>query len=97
MTTFPEIRNRLKQSKDDLQNRYGVVSLGVFGSYVRGEQKPDSDVDILVEMEKPIGFFRFIELEEHLASILGVKVDLVTKKALKPAIGSEILREVIQI
>jgi len=97
MTTFPEIRNRLKQSKDDLRNRYGVVSLGVFGSYVRGEQKPDSDVDILVEMDKPIGFFRFIELEEHLASILGVKVDLVTKKALKPAIGSEILREVIQI
>lgn len=97
MTTFHEIRDSLLESKNDLRSRYGVVYLGIFGSYVRGEQKPDSDVDILVEMEKPIGFFRFIELEEHLASLLGVKVDLVTKKALKPAIGSEILREVIQI
>ncbi len=97
MTTLSQIRDSLLRSKNDLQIRYGVIYLGVFGSYVRGEQKPDSDVDILVEMEKPIGFFRFIELEEHLASILGVKVDLVTKKALKPVIGSEILREVIQI
>jgi len=64
---------------------------------VRGEAKEDSDVDILVEFEKPIGFFKFLELEEYLSDLIGKKVDLVSKKALKPHVGKYILEELVII
>ena len=65
------------------------------GTYARGEQKKGSDVDILVEFREPIGLFKFLELEEYLSEIIGGKVDLVSKKALKPRIGQRILAEAI--
>ncbi|MHC1591051.1 MAG: nucleotidyltransferase family protein [Candidatus Helarchaeales archaeon] len=71
--------------------------MGIFGSFVRGEAKEDSDVDILVEFEKPIGFFKFLELEEYLSDLIGKKVDLVSKKALKPHVGKYILEELVII
>ncbi len=74
-----------------------MKTIGVFGSYVRGEQKETSDVDVLVEFEEPVGLFEFMDLEEYLTGLLGVKVDLVSKKALKPHIGKHILEEVISI
>jgi predicted nucleotidyltransferase len=74
-----------------------VKTIGVFGSYVRGEQKRGSDVDVLVEFEEPVGLFEFMDLEDYLSELLGVKVDLVSKKALKPHIGENILQEVIMI
>jgi predicted nucleotidyltransferase len=74
-----------------------VKTIGVFGSYVRGEQKATSDVDVLVEFEQPIGLFEFMALENYLTELLGVKVDLVSKKALKPYIGKHILAEVIMV
>ena len=61
---------------------------------VRGEQGACSDIDILVEFERPIGFVRFMRLEKRLAELVGMPVDLVTKKALKPHIGKRILQEV---
>jgi hypothetical protein len=61
---------------------------------VRGEQGAGSDIDILVEFERPIGFVRFMRLEKRLAELVGMPVDLVTKKALKPHIGKRILQEV---
>ena len=64
---------------------------------MRQEAREDSDIDILVEFEKPIGLFKFLELEEHLSQLLGRKVDLVSKNALKPHIGKYILDEVIMI
>lgn len=76
---------------------YNVDYIGVFGSFARGDSKETSDVDMLVGFSKPIGFFKFIELEEYLTNILGKKVDLVTEKALKPAIKDEVLREVIYV
>ena len=84
----------IKSHKEDLRKNYGVKVIGLFGFYVRGEQCEDSDVDILVELEKPIGFVRFIKLENIFSDLLGIKVDLVTKKALKPYIGKQILEEV---
>ncbi|MDI6810795.1 MAG: nucleotidyltransferase family protein [archaeon] len=87
----------LAAHKEELKQRYKVKEIGIFGSVVRGEQKGTSDVDILVEFEKPIGFFTFLELEEYLSNLLGLKVDLVSKKALKPNIGRYILQEVIPI
>ena len=71
-----------------------MKEFGIFGSFVRGEQGADSDLDILVEFEKPIGFVKFLKLENKLSELFGVKVELVTKKALKPYIGKRILQEV---
>lgn len=87
----------LNMVKPELANRFFVKQIGLFGSYVRGEQISTSDVDILVEFSCPIGMFKFLELEEYLESILGKKVDLVSKKALKPRIGRYILKEVITV
>jgi hypothetical protein len=80
-----------------LERIYDVRSLGVFGSIVRGEQRSRSDVDILVEFRRPPTFFEFIELEDRLAGLLGAKVDLVMRSALKPRIGERILAEVVSV
>lgn len=83
-----------------LRARYGVKTLGVFGSYVRGEQKKRSDLDILVEFDdqdNPLSLLEFIALKNHLSDLLKVKVDLVEKSTLKPAIGKYILEEVIPV
>jgi hypothetical protein len=87
------------QHKTELKRKFKVKTIGVFGSYVRGEQKQGSDVDILVEFSEDaeIGFFKFLDLEEFLSRKLGVKVDLVTKNALKPYIGERILQEVVMV
>lgn len=78
-----EIKEILSAYKEELRERFGVKEIGIFGSYVRGEQRVDSDIDILVEFERPIDFFLFIELEEFLSKILQSKVDLVMKKSTK--------------
>ena len=91
------IKEVLARNKGELRRRFKVKDIGVFGSYVRGEQKKKSDVDVLVEFEEPVGFFDFIALENYLSNLLGVKVDLVSKKALKPRIGERILKEVIRV
>lgn len=95
MTSIEEIKLILKENMELLGQDYNVGTIGIFGSYVRKEQDNESDVDILVEFNKPIGFFKFLELEEYLASIIGKKVDLVSKKALKPRIGKRILKEAV--
>lgn len=87
----------LKEHKEELAEKYNVKEIGVFGSYVRDEQKAGSDIDILVEFYEAPSLLRFINLENYLSDLLGMKVDLVMKKALKRNIGEEILREVIPI
>jgi uncharacterized protein len=83
--------------KPDLKERFEVKTLGFFGSYVRGEQKNSSDLDILVDFCEPISLFKFIELEDFLSQQLGVKVDLVMRDALKARIKESILNEVIYV
>ena len=101
MTEMENSLNRIKEiiekHKDELKKQYGVKEIGIFGSFVRGEAKEDSDVDILVEFERPIGFFKFLELEEYLSKLIDRKVDLVSKKALKSHIGKYILEEVVKV
>ncbi len=94
MKTLNDIKQTLQQHKEILRLEFGVKEIGIFGSYVRGEQKEVSDVDILIELEKPVGFVKFLKLEKRISDLLGIKVDLVTKKALKPYIGQRILQEV---
>lgn len=74
--------------------KFGVKSLALFGSVARGEAKPTSDIDILVEFSQPIGLFGFIRLKRRLAEILGRQVDLVTREALKPQLREHILEEI---
>ena len=94
MKSFSEINSVLQHHLDHLKKEFHVAEIGVFGSSVRGEQKADSDIDILVEFSRPVGFLLFMQLETHLATILGAKIDLVSRKALKPYIGRRILEEV---
>lgn len=89
-----QIKDALQKNMSILKNQYGVETIGIFGSVSRGDEKKESDIDILVEFSEPLGFFKFVELEEFLSQSIGRKVDLVTKKALKPVIKDEILREV---
>jgi predicted nucleotidyltransferase len=87
----------LRKHLPELKQRYGVRSLGVFGSFVRGEQRNRSDLDILVEFDRAPTLFGFIDLRDYLTDLLGVKVDLVMKSSLKPAIGRHILAEVVPV
>jgi predicted nucleotidyltransferase len=97
MRDVETIKATLLQHKIELREKFKVKTIGVFGSYVRGEQKLSSDVDVLVEFNEPVGLFEFIKLENYLSDLLGVKVDLASKKALKPHIGEHIVQEVIMI
>jgi len=96
-SSLPEILKTLRMVLPELQERYDVRSLGVFGSFVRGKRGPRSDVDILVEFERAPTFFQFVELEDELSRLLNVKVDLVMRSALKPRIGERILSEVVPV
>jgi len=89
--------NTIRSQQDFLHETYNVKKIGVFGSVVRDDFSKDSDIDILVEYYKVPGFFKFIELEEYLSELLGRQVDLVTKKALKPVIKSDILKQVVYV
>ena len=97
MKNLEEIKKILNESKPLIKKNFNVKEIGIFGSYVRGENKRKSDIDLLVEFDEPVGFFTFLDLEEYLEGILGLKVDLVSKKALKPRIGKYILEELIQV
>ncbi|MFV1965833.1 MAG: nucleotidyltransferase family protein [Pirellulaceae bacterium] len=89
-----DLRRILRQYMPLLRERYGVEWLGLFGSYVRGDAGPDSDLDLLVRFHQTPGLIRFVELENHLSDLLGLRVDLVMAEALKPNIGRRVLAEV---
>ena len=97
MKTLDEIKNTISKYKTYLIDNFKVKSISVFGSYLRGEIKKNSDLDVLVEFSETIDLFEFIKLENYLADILGCKVDLVMKDALKPRIRDRILLEAVSI
>ncbi|MDP2659611.1 MAG: nucleotidyltransferase family protein, partial [Dehalococcoidia bacterium] len=78
---FRDILETLRVRLPEVRDRYHVTTLGVFGSYVRGQQGRGSDLDVLVEFSEAPTFLQFLGLEEELCAVLGVKVDLVMKKA----------------
>lgn len=92
-----EILKVLKEKSPYIRKKYHVKSIGLFDSCVRGEEKKESDIDILIEFEKPIGLFKFMELEEYLSQKLGRKVDLVEKDALKERIKPYVMEEVVYV
>ena len=95
--SLEKILELLRQQIPMLAERYSVETLEVFGSYVRSEQKKDSDLDILVTFKEAPSLLTFIAIENYLSDLLGVKVDLVMKDSLKQKIGEHILREAIPV
>lgn len=93
------IKAQIAELKPTLQLDYHITELGIFGSYVRGEQTEASDVDILVEFDPSFtfGLVTYGKIENYIADTLGKKVDLVMKRALKPYIGKRILQEVVYL
>lgn len=91
------ILSTLAAHRADLAARYHLSDLGVFGSYVRGEQRPESDIDILVAFTVTPSLFTLISLEDELRELLNHPVDLAVKSALRPQIGARILREVVPV
>ena len=93
------IRNKLYEKLPDLCQRYGIKSLGIFGSYLHGTQTKRSDLDLLVEFYEnaPVTLISFVTLEREIATHLGLRVDLVERGTLKPTIGKRILAEVVQL
>jgi predicted nucleotidyltransferase len=97
MTTIEKLKQTLAGRKEVLRKRFKVEEIGIFGSYVRREQKRKSDLDILVSFSETIDLFMFVELENYLSDILWVKVDLVMKDALKPRLKERILNEAVYL
>ena len=95
--TRRKIENILRKHKQELKKRFKLKKIGIFGSYVRDKQGKRSDVDILVEFKEPVSLLEFVAIERHLSELIGKKVDLVMKSALKPRIGKHILKEVMYI
>jgi len=92
-----DVMSALKNNLPVLRSRYGVRSLSVFGSVARGDEKPGSDVDILVEFEQTPNFDQFMDLKFHLEELLQKKVDLVTRHALKPRMRPIIEKEALLV
>ena len=100
MTRTPSLNKILEILHEQipmLAERYSVEKLEVFGSYVRDEQKADSDLDVLVTFTEAPSLLTFIAIENYLSDLLGIKVDLVMKDSLPPNIGQQILREAIPV
>lgn len=96
MKDIEEIKKIISQHRKELEERFKVKSIAIFGSYVRGGATSKSDIDILVEFREPVGFL-FIRLAEHLEEILGTKVDLLTPEAIKPNRKRYIMEELVYV
>lgn len=99
MKTLLEIKNTLKAHKKELREKYNIKDIAIFGSYLKGKADENSDIDLLVVFEpySGISLLGYIGIENYLSHLLGVKVDLVEKKGLKPYIGRHILNEAVYI
>ncbi len=97
MTSLDTVKQCLTEQKSLLKNKYKISKVGIFGSYVRGEQRSGSDVDILIDYDKAPSLVALIEIENMLSDLLGMKVDLVTSKGLKPQLRQLILDEVVYL
>ncbi|MGR0480877.1 MAG: nucleotidyltransferase family protein [Candidatus Electronema sp. V4] len=97
MTSLDAVKRCLTGQKSLLKNKYHISKVGIFGSYVRGEQHNESDVDVLIDYDEAPSLIALIEIENMLSDLLGMKVDLVTRKGLKPQLRQHILNEVVYL
>ncbi len=94
MRTLNEIISIIQEMKPELEKNFKVIRIGIFGSFVRAEEKQGSDIDIIVELSEPIGL-DLIDLIDHLEERIGIKVDLVTTKSLRSEFEEEIFKEAV--
>ena len=87
----------LEQHAPDLRQRFGVRSLALFGSVARDQAGATSDVDLIVEFDRPLGYLGFFALQDHLERLLGSKVDLGTRESLKPRLRARVLQELVDV
>ncbi len=97
MKALDEIRRVLREHAPFVAERYGVQVVGIFGSYVRGEQHESSDLDLLVEYLQPISLLDLVGAELYLSDVLGVKVDLVPRRAIRKELRDHIFREAVAV
>jgi len=97
MIGIEEIKSEIRKSMPILRDKYKVKTIGVFGSYIRGEQGKRGEIDILVDFYETIDLFTFVELEDFLSETIGMKVDLVMEDTLKPRIRDSILKEAVRV
>ena len=97
MSERDDVLATLRRALPELRRHWPIRSLAVFGSMARGEAGADSDLDVLVEFEEPIGLSSFLGLEDRLTVITGRRVELVSRQALKPYIGRQVLREAVPV
>ena len=95
MPSATEVQEQLAALKPQLMEEYPISEIGVFGSYARDEQRPDSDLDVVVTFDQPVTLFDLVRLENTLTKRLGVDVDLVTRDSLKPRIESRVSEDVV--
>ncbi|HVR98721.1 MAG TPA: nucleotidyltransferase family protein [Thermoanaerobaculia bacterium] len=94
MSTSKEILTTLREQRALLSRRYPIQRLALFGSWARGDAREDSDVDVMVEVDPSIGL-RFVDLGDELEKALGRRVDLVSRRAIKPSLWKRIEPELI--
>ncbi|MCM8760402.1 MAG: nucleotidyltransferase family protein [Candidatus Omnitrophica bacterium] len=98
MKDLSEIKKIISDHLNEIKERFGVKELGIFGSYVRGEESKVSDIDILVEFEKGKKTFdNYMDLKFYLEDLFGIKIDLVIKSAIKPGLKEYILEEIVYV
>ncbi len=96
MSGLEDIQKILKNHQEILREKYFVKKIGIFGSYSRGEETPESDVDILIELFEPLGW-EFFDLKEYLEEILAKEINLGTVNAIRPQLREKILNEVVYV
>lgn len=96
MKKLEKLKAIIRENEEELKSDFKIKKIAIFGSFARGEQKKSSDIDILVEFSEPVGF-EFFRASRYLEKILGVKVDLVTKDAIKPQLAVVINRDLIYV
>ena len=97
MKTLEEIKVIIAKHEDEIKGKYGLKEIGIFGSYVKGKQEETSDVDILVEFEKPVSLLQIVSLENYLSDIVGIKVDVVPKKNIRAELKESILKKAVPV
>ncbi len=97
MKTLEEIKEILKKHKNEIKKEFKAEIIGIFGSYVRGEEKPESDVDVLVRFMEGATIFDLVGLAEFLEEKLGIRADVVSERALRPELKEQILKEVVTV
>ncbi|OGU16658.1 MAG: hypothetical protein A2X61_16250 [Ignavibacteria bacterium GWB2_35_12] len=97
MLKIQELKNIINAQKSNLIRNYGIKEIAIFGSYIRNENTEISDLDILVDFKQQPSLLKFINMKNYLTDLLGIKVDLVMKSAIKPALKNDIVSSSIQL